>query len=68
MEPVCDESSLGTFVLLLLTIGIIFVKRNHLEEKYGLDRWPKDPGKYWYFPGSFPPGISGMASGSAAPA
>ena len=27
----------------------VFVKKYHLEEKYGLNRWPADPKRYLYF-------------------
>ena len=36
--------------LIVFTAGITaFVKRNHLEEKYGLAAWPKDMKKYLFF-------------------
>lgn len=37
-------------VLVVFTAGItVFVKVNHLEEKYGLAGWPKDMKKYLFF-------------------
>lgn len=45
-----DGSGWMTIVLLAITIGAtIFVKKYHLEEKYGLTGWPKNVGRYLYF-------------------
>ena len=45
-----DESIYMLIALIVFTAGIIaFVKTNHLEEKYGLDRWPKNMKKYLFF-------------------
>jgi len=45
-----DESIWMTLVLLLFAAGItIFVKTNHLEEKYGLNGWPKNTRRFLYF-------------------
>ena len=45
-----DESIYMLIALIVFTAGIItFVKINHLEEKYGLDRWPKNMKKYLFF-------------------
>lgn len=45
-----DESIWMLIVLAAIAAGItIFVKRNHLEEKYGLTGWPKDTKKYLFF-------------------
>ena len=45
-----DESIYMLIALLVFTAGIIaFVKTNHLEEKYGLDGWPKDTKRYLFF-------------------
>ena len=42
-----DGSGWMTIVLLAITIGAtIFVKKYHLEEKYGLSGWPKNAGRY----------------------
>lgn len=43
-------SGLGTLLLLAISAGItIFVKKYHLEEKYGLTGWPKDSRRYLFF-------------------
>ena len=45
-----DDSLAMLIALLVFTVGIIvFVKVNHLEEKYGLAGWPKDMKKYLFF-------------------
>ena len=45
-----DDSIYMLIALLVFTAGIIaFVKTNHLEEKYGLDGWPKDTKRYLFF-------------------
>ena len=45
-----DESIWMTLALLLFAAGItIFVKSNHLEEKYGLNGWPKNTRRFLYF-------------------
>ena len=45
-----DESIFMLLALIAFTVGITaFVKRNHLEEKYGLARWPKNTKKYLLF-------------------
>ncbi len=45
-----DESVLMTIALAIIAIAItMFVKINHLEEKYGLTFFPKEPKKYLYF-------------------
>ena len=44
------ESVVMLLVLSLFAAGItIFVKRNHLEAKYGLDKWPANTKLYLYF-------------------
>ncbi len=45
-----DESifMLGALVLFVSAI-LIFISQNHLEEKYGLHGWPKNPKRYLYF-------------------
>lgn len=44
------ESAAMLLGLIIFTAGICaFVKGNHLEEKYGLNGWPKDMRKYLYF-------------------
>ena len=44
------ESPAMLLALLGFSAGILlFVKRNHLEEKYGLSGWPKDTKRYLYF-------------------
>ena len=47
-----DESPLMTAALAALAVGItLFVKMNHLEEKYGLARWPSNTRRYlWFIP------------------
>ncbi|MBQ6341917.1 MAG: CPBP family intramembrane metalloprotease [Anaerolineaceae bacterium] len=45
-----DESIWMTLALFLFAVGItVFVKSNHLEEKYGLNGWPKNPRRFLYF-------------------
>ena len=45
-----DESPLMTAALAALAVGItLFVKMNHLEEKYGLARWPSNTRRYFWF-------------------
>lgn len=45
-----DESIWMLIALAGIAAGItIFVKKNHLEEKYGLTGWPKNAKKYLYF-------------------
>lgn len=45
-----DESIWMLAALAAIAAGItIFVKKNHLEEKYGLTGWPKNAKKYLYF-------------------
>ena len=45
-----DESIWMLIALAVIAAGItIFVKKNHLEEKYGLTGWPKNAKKYLYF-------------------
>ncbi|MCR5728642.1 MAG: CPBP family intramembrane metalloprotease [Lachnospiraceae bacterium] len=45
-----DESIYMLIALIVFTAGIIaFVNIYHLEEKYGLDRWPKNMKKYLFF-------------------
>ena len=45
-----DESIWMLLALFLIAVGItVFVKRHHLEEKYGLSRWPKDTKRFLYF-------------------
>ena len=45
-----DESIWMLIALAAIAAGItIFVKKNHLEEKYGLTGWPKNAKKYLYF-------------------
>ena len=46
-----DESICMLIALLVFTaVIIVFVKKNHLEGKYGLTGWPKDMKKYlgWF--------------------
>ena len=47
-----DESPLMTAALAALAVGItLFVKMNHLEEKYGLTCWPSNTRRYlWFIP------------------
>ena len=47
-----DESPLMTAALAALAVGItLFVKMNHLEEKYGLTCWPSNARRYlWFIP------------------
>ena len=45
-----DESIWMTVVLLVIAAGItVFIKNNHLEEKYGLTGWPRNTKRYLYF-------------------
>lgn len=45
-----DESIWMTLALFVFAAGIaVFVKSNHLEEKYGLNGWPKNTGRFLYF-------------------
>ena len=45
-----DESIWMTLVLFVFAAGIaVFVKSNHLEEKYGLNGWPKNTRRFLYF-------------------
>ena len=45
-----DESVWMLLALFLIAVGItVFVKKHHLEEKYGLDRWPKDNKRFLFF-------------------
>ena len=42
-----DGSIWMTLALLVIAAGItVFMKTNHLEEKYGLDRWPENSKRY----------------------
>lgn len=68
-----DESIWSVLALALIAAGTtVFVKINHLEEKYGLTGWPKNTKKYLYFIpmwilvtgnlwGGFAPAYSGTA-------
>ncbi len=54
MAPIKGEFGYASVVMLLVLFffaaGItIFVKRNHLEAKYGLDKWPGNTKRYLYF-------------------
>ena len=45
-----DESIWMMVVLLAIAAGItVFVKKNHLEAKYGLKGWPKNTKRYMFF-------------------
>ncbi len=45
-----DESILMTVVLLVIAACItVFIRKNHLEEKYGLTGWPRNTKRYLYF-------------------
>lgn len=45
-----DESAVMTAVLAVFTAGIlIFVKKNRLEERYGLCKWKGRAADYWFF-------------------
>lgn len=45
-----DESIWMTVVLLVIAAGItVFIRKNHLEEKYGLTGWPRNTKRYLYF-------------------
>ena len=45
-----DESVWMFAVLAVIAAAAtLFIRRHGLEAKYGLDRWPTDLGRYWYF-------------------
>ena len=45
-----DESIWMTAALLVIAAGVtVFIKKNHLEEKYGLAGWPRNTKRYLYF-------------------
>lgn len=45
-----DESPIMTAVLVVFAVGIfVFVKRNRLEERYGLCKWQGRAADYWFF-------------------
>lgn len=45
-----DQSIWMLIALIVIAAGItVFVKKNHLEEKYGLTGWPKNTKKYLFF-------------------
>ena len=45
-----DESIWMTIVLLAIAAAItVFIKKNHLEKKYGLTEWPKNAKRYLFF-------------------
>ena len=45
-----DESPWMLAALAAIAAGItVFVKSGHLEQKYGLSRWPKDSKRYFWF-------------------
>ena len=45
-----DESIWMTVVLLMIAAGAtFFIKKNHLEKKYGLTGWPQNTKRYLYF-------------------
>lgn len=45
-----DESIWMTIVLLAIASAItVFIKKNHLEKKYGLTEWPKNAKRYLFF-------------------
>ena len=45
-----DESPWMLLGLAVITAGIAaFISRNHLQSRYGLDSWPHDWKKFWYF-------------------
>ena len=45
-----DESIWMTAALAVIALSAaLFFRKYHLEEKYGLDRWPTAVHRYWYF-------------------
>ncbi len=45
-----DESIWMTVVLLVIAVGATaFIKRNHLEKKYGFTGWPRNTKRYLFF-------------------
>ena len=45
-----DESIWMTVVLLVIALGVtVFIKKNHLEKKYGLTGWPRNAKRYLFF-------------------
>ncbi len=45
-----DESIWMTIVLLVIAAGAtVFIKKNHLEKKYGLTGWPRNTKRYLFF-------------------
>ena len=45
-----DESIWMTIVLLVIAVGATaFIKKNHLEKKYGLSAWPRNTKRYLFF-------------------
>ena len=45
-----DESIWMTVVLLVIAAGVtVFIKKNHLEKKYGLTGWPRNTKRYLFF-------------------
>jgi len=45
-----DESVWMLIALAVIALAAaLFIRMYHLEEKYGLDRWPIDIHRYWYF-------------------
>ena len=54
MTPLKGNYGYGSAVMMLALAvfavsAFLFVKRNHLEQKYGLSGWPKDMKRYLYF-------------------
>ena len=54
MTPLKGKYGYGSAVMMLalavFAVSVfLFVKRNHLEQKYGLSGWPKDMKRYLYF-------------------
>ena len=54
MTPLKGNYGYGSAVMMLalavFAVSVfLFVKRNHLEQKYGLSGWPKDMKRYLYF-------------------
>jgi hypothetical protein len=54
MTPLKGNYGYGSAVMMLAVAvfavsAFLFVKRNHLEQKYGLSGWPKDMKRYLYF-------------------